>query len=98
MMGPEPDAQAARPHSLPPPDDEEVERLLRTVAARVVSLLRKQGKLDNVSCEGVLDALRARAAQQRLPLGEERSPPKPKRRCAFLEGFSLHANNSGARE
>jgi hypothetical protein len=32
MMGPEPDALAARPHSLPPPDDEEVERLLRTVA------------------------------------------------------------------
>ena len=36
------------PHSLPPPDDEEeVGRLLRTVALRVVSLLRKQGKLEN---------------------------------------------------
>ncbi len=37
-------------------------------------------------------ALRARPAQRRLPLGDEYSPPKPKRRCAFLEGFSLHAN------
>jgi hypothetical protein len=29
--------------------DEEVERLLRTVALRVVRLLRKQGKLDKVN-------------------------------------------------
>jgi len=84
------DAQVACPRPLPPPDDEEVERLLHTVALRVVGLLRKQGKLENVSCDGVLDALRARAAQARLPLGEVSSPPK--RRCAFLEGFSLHAN------
>ena len=91
MMGPEPDAMAARPHSLPPPDDEEVERLLRTVALRVVRLFRKQGKLDNLTCDGVLDALRAQATQRRLPLNEE-EPSPPKRRCAFLEGFSLHAN------
>jgi len=90
QMGPETEALVARPHSLPPPDDEEVERLLRTVALRVVRLFRKQGKLDNLTCDGVLDALRAQATQQRLPLGEEPSPPK--RRCAFLEGFSLHAN------
>jgi len=85
-----PDAQAACHRPLPSPDDDEVERLLRTVALRVVGLLRKQGKLDNVSCDDALDALRARAAQQRLPLGEAPSPSK--RRCAFLEGFSLHAN------
>ena len=90
QMGPEAEALVARPHSLPPPDDEEVERLLRTVALRVVRLFRKQGKLDNLTFDGVLDALRAQATQQRLPLGEEPSPPK--RRCAFLEGFSLHAN------
>ncbi|MHB8878892.1 MAG: transposase [Myxococcaceae bacterium] len=85
-----PDAQAARSHPLPPPDDAEVERLLRRVALRVVALLRKQGKLDPVACADALDALRARAAQQRLPLGEAPSRPKP--RCAFLDGFSLHAN------
>ena len=38
--------------------------LLRTVALRVVRLLRKQGKLDHVACDGVLDALRAQATQQ----------------------------------
>jgi hypothetical protein len=61
------------------------------VALRVVGLFRKQGKLDSLACDGVLDALRAQATQQRLPLGEEPSPPK-RRCCAFLEGFSLHAN------
>ncbi|MHB8879595.1 MAG: hypothetical protein ACYC8T_38365, partial [Myxococcaceae bacterium] len=70
------DARVACPRPLPPPDDEEVERLLHTVAVRVVGLLRKQGKLENVYCDGVLDALRARAAQARLPLGEVHSPPK----------------------
>ena len=74
MMGPEPDALAARPHALPPPDDEEVERLLQTVALSVVSLLRKQGKLDNVSCEGVLDALRAVLGRPSSDSHWERSP------------------------
>jgi hypothetical protein len=60
QVGPEADALVALPNSLPPPDDEEVERLLRMVAPRVVGLLRKQGKLDNVSCEGVLDSLLGR--------------------------------------
>jgi hypothetical protein len=36
-------------------------------------------------------ALSAASAQTRLPLGEERAEPK-RRRCAFLEGFSLHAD------
>jgi hypothetical protein len=50
MMGSaRPDALGARPHALPPPDDEEVERLLRTVALRVVGLLRKQGKLEGTT-------------------------------------------------
>lgn len=82
-----------RLHLLPGPDDDEVETLLRTVALRVVKLLRKRGKLDEAEpCEGALDFLRARATrQQRLPLGEERLPSK-RRRCAFLDGFSLHAD------
>ena len=64
-----------------------VERLLRTVALRVVRLFRKQGELDNLTYDGVLDALSAQATQRRLPLNEE-EPSPPKRRCAFLEGFS----------
>ena len=80
--------------ALPPPDDEEVETLLRTVALRVVKLLRARGKLAEAApCEDALDFLRARAVrQQRLPLGEEPPPGHKRRRCAFLEGFSLHAD------
>lgn len=36
-------------------------------------------------------ALSAASTQTRLPLGEERTGPK-RRRCAFLDGFSLHAD------
>ena len=67
--------------------------MLRTVALRVVKLLRKRGKLDEpLPREDALDFLRARATrQQRLPLGDER-PHRKRRRCAFLDGFSLHAD------
>lgn len=85
---------AVRAWLLRGPDDAEVTTLLRTVALRVVKLLRKRGKLDEAEpCEGALDFLRARATrQQRLPLGEERRLPRQRRRCAFLDGFSLHAD------
>lgn len=84
---------AVRAWLLRGPNDAEVTTLLRTVALRVVKLLRKRGKLDEAEpCEGALDFLRARATrQQRLPLGEERLP-RQRRRCAFLDGFSLHAD------
>ena len=40
-------------------------------------------------------ALAAASAQTRLPLGdEENARPREARRCAFLEGFSLHANTA----
>lgn len=67
--------------------------MLHTVALRVVKLLRKRGKLDEPAPrEDALDFLRARATrQQRLPLGDER-PHRKRRRCAFLDGFSLHAD------
>ena len=79
---------------LPPPDDGEVEELLRTVALRVVALLRRKGKLEDVQRgEDALDFLRAEAVRMpRLPLALARRSPRRGRRCAFLEGFSLHAN------
>ena len=81
--------------SLQPPTDEEVEKLLRTVALRVVKLLRKSGKLEEpAGCEDALDFLRSEAtrlSRLQLPEGESR-PPYAGKRCAFLEGFSLHAN------
>ena len=95
-MGPEADALVARPHSLSPIDDEEVERLLRTVALRVVRLLRKRGKLDNVSCDGVLDALRAQATQRRLP--RTRRSPNPQAPLRLLGRPLAACQHSGTRE
>ena len=79
---------------LPPPKDEEVEALLRKVALRVVALLRRKGKLEEaLRGEDALDFLRAEAVRSpRLPLGLAKQSPRRGRRCAFLEGFSLHAN------
>jgi hypothetical protein len=84
----------ARLCRLPPPDDTEVEELLRRVALRVVALLRKTGKLEEAQPgEDALDLLRAQAVRTpRLPLALDQRPPRRGRRCAFLEGFSLHAN------
>ena len=78
---------------LPPPTDEEVETLLRTVLQRVVRLLKRRGKLDEDAYpESALEALLAASLQRRLPFPDEARPPRPKPRCSFLEGFSLHAN------
>ena len=78
---------------LPPPTDEEVEKLLRTVLRRVVRLLQRRGKLDEDAYpENAFEGLLAASLQRRLPLADETRPPRPKARGAFLEGFSLHAN------
>jgi len=79
---------------LPPPDDEEVELLLRSVARRVVRLLKRLGRFDEDAFpEDALQALQAASIQRRLPFPrDDERPPPHKGRCAFLEGFSLHAN------
>lgn len=83
---------AATFQPLPPPDDDEVEALLTTVATRTVRLMKKRGLLDDaVVPEGAHDATLAASLQHRLPFPAGAPPPR-KRRCAFLEGFSLHAN------
>jgi hypothetical protein len=74
--------------ALPPPTDEEVELLLRTVAGRVVRLLKRLGRLDEDAFpQDALQALQAASIQRRLPFprDDERPPPR-KRRCAFLLG------------
>jgi hypothetical protein len=79
--------------SLPPPSDEEVDSLLRTVMHRVVRLLTRRGLLEEGTYpDDALGHLQAASLQRRLPLGDEERPPPRKRRCATLEGFSLHAN------
>ena len=76
--------------ALPPPDDEEVEQLLRKVALKVWKVARARYPDGLPYAEDAKAALCAASAQTRLPLGEE--PLRRARRCAFLEGFSLHAN------
>jgi len=76
--------------ALPPPDDEEVEKLLRKVALKVWKVARARFPDGLPYAEDAKAALSAASAQTRLPLGEE--PPRRTRLCAFLDGFSLHAN------
>jgi hypothetical protein len=79
---------------LPPPTQGEVERLLRGVRQRVLRLLERRGALPAQGPEDARQAYQAQSLQQHLR-GMElalRPPPKKQPRCAFLEGFSLHAN------
>jgi hypothetical protein len=79
---------------LPPPTQGEVERLLRVVRHRVLRLLEKRGALPAQGPEDALQTYQAHCLQQRLRWTEVdvRLPPRKQPRCAFLEGFSLHAN------
>ncbi|HEX8821578.1 MAG TPA: transposase [Archangium sp.] len=79
---------------LPPPTQDEVERLLRVVRHRVLRLLEKRGAMPAQGPEDALQAYQAHSLQQRLRWTEVdvRPPPRKQPRCALLEGFSLHAN------
>ncbi|MFY0528755.1 transposase [Archangium gephyra] len=79
---------------LPPPTQAEVERLLRVVRHRVLRLLEKRGALPAQGPEDARQAYQAHSLRQRLRWTEldVRPPPRKQPRCAFLEGFSLHAN------
>ena len=79
---------------LPPPTQDEVERLLRGVRHRVLRLLEKRGAMPAQGPEDALQAYQAHSLQQRLRWTEVdvRPPPRKQPRCALLEGFSPHAN------
>ncbi len=79
-------------HPLPPPEEADVESLLETFLRRLVPLLERYGlhELEAIP-EHALDALQLSSAQWKLPLGSPH-PPRRSRRCATLDGFSLHAN------
>ncbi|WP_245769058.1 transposase [Stigmatella aurantiaca] len=61
---------------------------------RVLRLLEKRGALPAQGPEDALQAYPAHSLQQRLRWTEVdvRLPPRKQPRCAFLEGFSLHAH------
>src|SRR3990172_3093163 len=70
---------------LPPPEDEDVEAILRRVIRRTVKVL---APYDEGSEDDALAALQADEVDRRLRYPD---PFPHVRRCAFLEGFSLHA-------
>jgi hypothetical protein len=78
--------------AVPPPDDEDVEKLLLKVAKKVWALARARYPDGLPYAEDAKMALSAASVQTRLPLDDSNSAPRPRRRCAFLEGFSLHAD------
>ncbi len=88
------EGEGARFVPLPPPTQEEVERLVAVVRHRVLRLLERRGVLPAEGPENALEALQAASLQQLLPWAkaEVRAPPRSRPRCAQLEGFSLHAN------
>jgi hypothetical protein len=68
--------------------------LLAVVRRRVLRLLEKRGALPAEGPEDAKQAYQARSPRQRLLFAglDVRPPPRKVPRCAFLEGFSLHAN------
>jgi hypothetical protein len=76
---------------LPPPGDEDVERLLQRVARRTMKLVHAHFPDGLPYAEDERDFQLAASAQTRLPLADD-APPHRRRRCAFLQGFSLHAD------
>ena len=86
------DEAELRLHPLPRPTDAEVETLAVTVARRTLALLRARGVLEEEAVpDGALDVLQLEGIQ--VPRSGPRPPARrPGRRCAFVEGFSLHAD------
>jgi hypothetical protein len=79
---------------LPPPSQAEVERLLEVLRHRVLRMLQTRGALPGEGPEDARQAYQAQSLQQRFRWTglDVRPPPKKVPRCAFLEGFCLHAN------
>ena len=77
------------------PSQEDVERLLKRVRRKVLKVLEEKGVLMvEEEPEDGLGMFQAASLQQRFrwPELDVRPPPRKKPRCAFIEGFSLHAN------
>lgn len=78
---------------LPPPTDEEVERVLKRTAQRVRKTAEDMFPEGLPWPEEACQALAQASVQTRLLLGDAEMAPSPKgRRCVAWEGYSLHAN------
>jgi hypothetical protein len=82
-------------HALRPPTDEDVEQITARIVARISRLLARR---DGEAVDDEPDALaHAQAEAVQLPMSLAEAPPRTsasRRRCAFIDGFSLHADTS----
>ena len=84
--------------AISPPTDEEVEALLLRIAKRTERFLARHQAREEV-CDSEPDALVIAQSEAVMtpalphPLRSDLTS-RPKRRCAFIEGYSLHANVS----
>jgi Putative transposase/Transposase zinc-binding domain len=88
-------------HPLPPPTDDEVEEITRRIVRRLAKLLaQRQADAESSDAPQADDLAHAQAeaVQLPIPLGSEPAEPAPRkasrRRCALVDGVSLHANTS----
>ena len=84
-------------HPLPPPTDEDVEVLAVRIVRRVARLLARRDADAAIDDElDALDHAQAEAVQLPMTFAEPRSQisTTSRRRCALVDGFSLHANTS----
>ncbi|MBA3393176.1 MAG: transposase [Deltaproteobacteria bacterium] len=82
-------------HPLPPPTDEDVEKITARIVDKIRRLLARR---DGDAVDDEPDALAdAQAEAVQLPMSLAEPPPRTsasRRRCAFIDGFSLHADTS----
>ncbi len=76
---------------LPPPDDEDVEAVLRRTLRQA---MRDWENLDAAWAEDEYEGFQQRAIQEKLSLSEALLPNPRHRRLAVAQGFSLHANTA----
>jgi hypothetical protein len=78
-------------HPLSPPTDEEVLAITLKVKKRVEGLL-PQHREEDVPADA-LATMQAQAVRAKFPTrGDDDFDPHPRRRCAFVQGYSLHAD------
>lgn len=82
-------------HPLPPPTDEDVQEINARIVAKIRGLLARR---DGDAVDDEPDALAyAQAEAVQLPMSLAELPPRAsasRRRTAFIDGFSLHADTS----
>jgi hypothetical protein len=79
-------------HPLPPPWDDDVVRLLAQIARAIHRLVQRHLALEGDAAPPDLLAAEQAAAVDTPPVAGRTAVPRPGRRSAFLEGYSLHAD------